>query len=309
MYLAFSVVFPLFTMMALGYFLRAIKLFDEKFLEKLNNLCFKVFLPTTLFMNIYTSEFKGDFQWNLIGFALISIATSFALLIIIIPLLTKQNTNKSVMIQGMFRSNFVLFGLPMTASLFGSNNVSVTAIMMAFVIPLFNILSVIALEIFSPTKSNTKTIIKGIVKNPLIIASILAFILAILEIKFPAIIISTLTDISKIATPLSLIVLGGSFVLSNILNSGKLLAIAALGKLIIIPLIFLPIAIAFGFRGVELGSLLAMFASPTAVSSYTMAQSRGANHELAGQIVVVGSIFAILTIFLWISILKQMGFI
>lgn len=64
------------------------------------------------------------------------------------------------------------------------------------------------------------------------------------------------------------------------------------------------LVVLLGFRGVELAVLMAMFVTPTAVSSFTMAQSVGANDDLAGQIVVWGSIFSIVTIFIWITILQ-----
>lgn len=310
MYLAFSVVFPLFTLMAFGYFLRWIKLFDEKFLEQLNNLCFKTFLPIILFMNIYNSDFNGDFKIGLIAFTLISIVVTCILLMLLIPIFVKKDTNRGVVIQGMFRSNFILFGVPMTASLYGSDNISVTTILLAFVIFAFNILAVIVLETYSSKKTGFATILKGVIKNPLIIGATIGFYFMITGLKLPSLLENTISDISKIATPLSLIVLGGSFKFANLFNDIKLLSFSVLGKLVLIPGIILPIAILLGFRTVELASLLAVFASPTAVSSYTMAQSaKIANHELAGQIVVIGSILSVLTIFLWITVLSKLGFL
>ena len=53
--------------------------------------------------------------------------------------------------------------------------------------------------------------------------------------------------------------------------------------------------------------LIALFASPTAVSSFTMAQQMDGDSQLAGQLVVFGSLFSILTIFLWVFSFKQLG--
>ncbi|MEG2501303.1 MAG: AEC family transporter, partial [Oscillospiraceae bacterium] len=115
--------------------------------------------------------------------------------------------------------------------------------------------------------------------------------------------------IGKIATPLALIVLGGSFAFSNIKNSLKQLIITLCGRLVIVPIIFLPIAKLMGFGNMEMVALLAMFASPSAVSSYTMAESMGADHELAGNVVVVGSITAIFTMFIWVTIYRYLGIV
>ncbi|EQI40054.1 membrane transport family protein [Clostridioides difficile Y231] len=127
----------------------------------------------------------------------------------------------------------------------------------------------------------------------------------ILNINIPTFLHKTIGDISKIATPLSLIILGGSFSFSAIKGHIKPIILGVCGKLILVPAIFLPISIFLGFRNVELASLMIMLSAPTAVSSFTMAQQMDSDSELAGQIVVFTSGFSILTVFLIIFILKQ----
>ena len=56
-------------------------------------------------------------------------------------------------------------------------------------------------------------------------------------------------------------------------------------------------------------SLLAIFAGPPAVASFTMAQQLGGDAELAGNSVVMGSAFSFVTIFIWISLFKGLGII
>ena len=90
---------------------------------------------------------------------------------------------------------------------------------------------------------------------------------------------------------------------------GKQLMIGIGGKLVAVPLIFLTIGILLGFRGAELVVLLALFGSPAAVSSFIMAQQMDGDGDLAGQLVVLGSLCSIITMFIWIFILKQAAFI
>ncbi|MEG0494042.1 MAG: AEC family transporter [Clostridia bacterium] len=305
--LAFSVVCPLFLMMALGYFLRLIKLFNEAFLRQLNKLCFSVFLPAILFINVYDSDFSSSFQPRLVAFAIACVLAMFAVLMLLVPRFEKSNLRRGVMVQGIFRSNYILFGLPMAASLFGASKTGTTAVLIAFVIPLFNLLSVIALEIFNVGKVNVKRILMGVVTNPLILGAMAAFVFLLTGLRLPRVVEQTVRDISKIATPLALIILGGSFTFSRLKPNLKHIVAAVSGRLILIPLCFVSLSVAFGFRGVALGALLAMFASPTAVSSFTMAQQLHADDELAGQIVVVGSLCSVVTIFLWVSLLSSLG--
>lgn len=307
--LSFNVVLPLFLTMALGYVLKYIGMFDERTLDSMNNVAFKSFLPILLFYNIYKTDIKGVFNPNLMTFAAISVIILFISLYIVVPFIEKDNKKRGVLVQGIFRSNFVIFGIPVTASLFGEDQVGVASLLIAIVVPLFNILSVFSLEAFRGGKPDYKKILKGVIKNPLIIASCIGIITIFLGIKLPTAIEKTVSDISKIATPLSLILLGASFKFNEIKKHLKQTTIGVIGKIIVIPCIFIPICILAGYRNVELATLMVIFAAPTAVSSFTMAQQMDADYNLAGQIVVFTSAFCVLTVFLWIFILKQFNLI
>ena len=111
------------------------------------------------------------------------------------------------------------------------------------------------------------------------------------------------------STPLALIVLGGTFKFSGIKKYTKQIIAATLGKLVIVPSIFLIIAICLGYRGSNIVALMVLFASPTAISSYSMADQMGADGELACYIVVMTSVFAIITIFGWTFILNSLNLI
>ena len=62
-----------------------------------------------------------------------------------------------------------------------------------------------------------------------------------------------------------------------------------------------------GFQGVAFVSLIGVFASPTAVNSFTMAQQMGGDAELAGDIVVSTSALCIVTMFAWSVLFKALG--
>lgn len=307
--LSINVVLPLFLMMSLGYLLKKLNMFDEATLKPMNSVTFKVFLPILLFYNVYKTDLNGMFNPQLMSFAGVSIILSFILLCVLVPIIEKDNKKRGVIIQGIFRSNFVIFGIPVIVSLYGEQFSGVTSLLIAVVVPLFNILSVVALEIFRGSKIDFKKIIKGVITNPLIVASAIGLVFLFIGIKLPSAIEKTVSDISKVATPLSLILLGASFKLYAYKGYIKQLIIVVAGKLVLIPGIFVPIAILFGFRGVELACLLIMLSSPTAVSSFTMAQQMDADSELASQIVVFTSGLSVLTVFLWIFILKQLTLI
>ena len=303
--LSLNVVLPLFITMSLGYFLKSLNMFDNNTLDTMNNITFKSFLPMLLFYNIYKTDLQGVFNLKLMIFSATCVIALYLILYLIVPLIEKDNKKRGALLQGLFRSNFVIFGLPITESLFGSEKVGVAALLIAVIVLLFNILSVIALETFRGGKPDFRKISIGIIKNPLIIASCLGILTLLLKIKIPTAIEKTISDVSKIATPLSLILLGASFKFDNIKKYLKQTTIAVVGKTILTPCIILPICIMFGYRGVELTTLMIIFAAPTAISSFTMAQQMDSDSDLAGQIVVFTSAFCVVTVFMWIFILKQ----
>jgi predicted permease len=307
--LSFYVVLPLFFMMAIGALLKKLRLADSNTFKQMNRITFQVFLPTLIFTNIYHTQGEQVFNAKLVGYSLISVICIFWIVFLIIWFLEKDNKKRGVLIQGIFRSNFVLFGLPVATALFGAQAKGVTALLIAVIIPVYNMFSVVALEAFRGNGINGKNILKGIATNPLILSSIIGVGVLYTGVPIPSVIDKTLTDLSAIATPLALIILGGSLNLNKVGGYKKQLLLGLLGRLVFVPLVGLGVgAVAFGFRGVDLAVLLSMFAAPTAVSSFTMAQQMGGDEELAGQLVAFGSIFSVGTIFLWIFLFKQIGF-
>ncbi len=309
LYIAFSVVFPLFLMMAIGYTLKRLKIMSEDFSGKLSDLCFKFFLPLTLFLTVYESDFSTSGAVNLTLFGVSAILISFLIVGLIIPLFEKENKNKGVMVQGICRSNFVLFGLTIASYIYPNGNFAAISILVVFAVPIFNLLSVVVLEIYTSKKVNVKVLLTKIIKNPMIVAALIGVFLVVLKLEIPEFLKVPLDDISAVTTPLALIALGGSFKFLNLSKYKTRLIISVIGKLVIIPGVFLTLAILLGFREIELVALLALLGSPTAVASFPMAKSLNGNHELAGQIVAVDSVFSVFTVFIWVSILMSMNLI
>lgn len=307
--LSFNVVLPLFLCILLGYFLRRIRMVDTPSLNTMNKLCFKVFLPIYLFNNIATTNLAAAFNGTLLATAYLGVLGQFLLLMLFIPRLEKENPRRGVLIQAMFRSNFALFGLPLALSLCGTEKVGPTSILVGLTVPLFNILAVVSLESFRGGKPSIKKMAKGIATNPLIIASLIGIIFNLLDFTLPGAVQKSVNDLGGVATPLSLVALGGSFTVSKVKEYRKQLTIGVLGRLVISPLIMVSAGILIGFRNELLIPLLIMSGAPTAVSSFPMAQQMDGDGELAAGLVVFTSAFAILTMFLWIFVLKQIGVI
>ena len=321
--LAISVnaVLPLIICMAAGYLFRRTKLVDEGFCRKCNTFCFKTFLPLMIFMNVYNSDLESAVQPGAFLFAAAAVLVIFAAAFLIIPRIVKKGSvdsagspvsaasRQAVLIQCIFRSNFVIFGYQVVANVYGAGQAAVASVMAAIVVPLYNVLAVITLEYFTNSKNGLRPVILGIIKNPLIIGAVAALLFKLSGLTLPAPLYTGLSDMAGMATPLALVVLGGTFHFDALRRNAGALAIGTLGKIVVPPLVMVPIAAAFGFRDANLLSLVIVFASPAAVNSYTMAAAYGHDPELAGQLVVVTSVLSMVSVFGWIFLLRMLGLI
>ncbi|MBQ9974997.1 MAG: AEC family transporter [Clostridia bacterium] len=308
--ISFNVVFPIAVMMALGYLMKEIKLVNDVTVKEMNNVVFRIFLPLMVFKNVYESEIAEVFNPRLIIFASSVTVAVILLLFLIVPIFEKDNSKRGVLIQAIFRSNFVIFGIPVTEALCGVGATGTASVLIAVTIPLFNFAAVITLETFRGGKPDFKKVVKGIITNPLIIASLLGLIATGFGISFPSIIEKSMSSISSVTTPLALVMLGASINFNTVGANLSRLIWGLLARLVILPAVALGLgAYVFGFRGVELAILISLFASPSAVSSFTMAQQMGGDDELAGQLVMFGTVASILTVFMWILITVNLGLI
>lgn len=308
-----QVILPVFLLMALGYFLRRIRLIDGQFTKQANKLGFKVLLPALLFYNIYQSDLHTLFDGKLVVFAAVCILAVVAALFVCIPLVEKDPAKCGAMIQGIFRSNYVIFGVPVAVNMFGQSAAPLASMLAAIVIPMFNLLAVVVLELFSPqeTKSGSAAgrIVLGIVKNPLILGSLLGVVFVLCGIRLPSALEPFVSDVAKTATPLALLVLGADFEWRAVGAYRKQIAICTIAKLVLLPAVVLPIAVVLGFRGPALGLLLILLAAPTAVSSYAMADQMGADAVLAAQLVVFTTVLSSLSLFVFVFLLKACALI
>ena len=310
--LAFNVVFPIFLIMMLGVILKRKNMVDEKSLNVMNSLIFRLFMPTLLFFNIYNMGDLSTLSFDnlkLLAYAFISILIVLFLAWLIYMPNVKDRKKLSVLIQGVYRGNFVLFGLAIADSLYGKESLGTVSLLTAIVIPTFNVIAVILLEYYSGNEVNKIKLIKQVFKNPLIIATLTAIVFLVLKINIPKPVYKAIGDISKIATPLAFLVLGAGLKFGNILKNFKYLISVNILRLIGNPLITVGLGKLLGFQGIELVALLSMSACPTAVASYTMAKEMNADGDLAGEIVATTSMLSIFTIFCWVFMLKNLGWI
>lgn len=321
---AANAVLPIVLMIALGYIFKRIGLFNQGFLDIGNRLTFRVLIPALLYYNIYGIGSIGEINFGFVLYGIGAVIAIFLIAAAITCLFTKDSGKRGALIQSAFRSNYAIIGLPLASALFGDKGAAAAGVMSAFCVPAFNILAVITLTIFNNNsqkgKIDIKKILLGIVKNPLIIGTVLGLItLGIRELfvmwdidfrlKDIGFLYKSLEYLKSICTPFALLVLGGKFEFSAVKRQLKYIAFGTVIRTVAVPVIALSIAYFFipGLSGEHFATYIAVFGTPVAVASAIMAKEMNADDELAGQLVVWTSIVSTVTIFIYVVIFRSLG--
>lgn len=302
---------PIFLIMVLGWFLMRIGLFNKEFNKVADKYVFKVALPVLLFKDIATADIRSDFNLTFVLFCMVTTTIMFLAIWRLSYIFIKDKTQVGAFAQASARGSAAVLGIAFINNIYGNSGMA--PLMIVSAVPLYNILSVIILTFSSSAKdsknSNIKKACINVVKNPIIIGIFLGLPFSIFGINIPAIPLKAVTSIAQTATPIALLVVGAGFEGAKAIKKIKLTSIATFIKLVLLPLIFFPFAIAFGFRGSELVAILVMLGSPTTVTCYIMAKNMGNDEVLSSSIVVMATLLSSVTLTGWIFVMKVLGLI
>lgn len=305
-----TLVAPVFLIVALGYFLKRIGVINENFVSVSSKIVFTISLPALIFIEVSSIHLEEILNVNLILFVYAGTLVTFAAVWITAGFFTRAGKDKASFIQGSFRGNFAIVGLAIIVNYYGIDNLGKASLVLAFTIPLYNILSVIALTVPLKEKEHkySNTFFE-ILKNPLIIAVFAAIPFSYFGIIIPGFLKTSIGYLSALALPLALVGIGGFLSFSDITKESSLTIISTILKLLVFPAIMTLAAYLLDFRGIDLGIIFILFACPTAIASFIMAEAMGANSRLAGNILLLTTLVSVITITLGLFILKENGLI
>ena len=301
---------PLFLIIAVGYLIKRAGIIGQTEVKRFNTACFYTFMPVMLFYDVYNSDLTGGvlrpfyFIYTIGMLFLLTAAT-----IVLVLKAEKDDSCRGVMIQAAFRSNFVLLGLPIATALVGGGDVSfgVTALTIAIVVPLFNVMSVIVLETFRGGRVQARRIALNVIKNPLVIAGLGGLFLNLLGVQLPQFLMAFCAKMESGCFAIALFLLGAAFEFNFLTEYKKDLLIIIGLRLVAFPAVALFGAALFGIRGVEFVTLIALFAAPCAINSFNMAMQMGGNKDLAASAVMTTSALSFFSLFIWITVFNLLG--
>ena len=311
---SFNAVVPVFGLVGIGWFLKKLGMIDDPFIRTAGRVNFRTGLPALLFTSIYGAKGASVFDWKFVLF-LAAGCLSFALILCLtVPRFVPGRRKASAIIHSVFKPNIIVLGFPLALMIFGKEHSSAVSMAMPVLIPVNNIASIVILSAFDPEKSGgpgaepEKTLL-GIVKNPLILASVAAVLLRQAGVVLPAILTGILGSLADMATPLALITLGAQLTMEAVRSDRGYVIFSALCKSFVMPLVLTPLAYAFGFRGYELAAAFLISASPSAVNSYMLAREMHSDEILTGEVILTSTLCSMFVLFFGVALLKALSVI
>lgn len=303
---------PVFLVMVVGYVLKRIGMLNDSFVKTLNTFNFKVTLPVLLFTDIAGSDFYSVWDTRYVLYCFLVTFVTIAGIWTIAGLFYRDKSQLGELIQASYRSSAAILGIAFIQNIYGTSGMA--PLMIIGTVPLYNVAAVLILSLTGPSahgldKVSLQKTLKGVVTNPIIIGIFLGMFVSILRIDFPVMIDKTLHNIASLASPLALLGLGAGFEGKKALKQIPPTAVATALKLVILPAIFLPVAISMGFTGEKLVAILVMLGSPATASCYIMAKNMGHEGTLTSSVVVATTFLSSVTLTGFLFVLRSMGVI
>lgn len=328
---AVNAVFPVVLLTLLGFVLRRIGFLSENFIAVGSRLSFRVLMPCMLFVNVYSIEDFQVIRWDVVFYCVVMLLIVFLLGLGSAVAASRVPERRGVILQATFRSNMAIVGLSLASVLGGEQAVAMAAIVSACTLPIMNILAVISLTVFleGNGKIDISGILKNIAKNPIILGILTGMVCLLIrgiqvrcfgkvvlslngQLKF---LYNALVSVKAMTSPFALMILGAQFDFSASRGMLREITVGTLWRVIIAPIIGIGTAVVLtnltvlNFGANEFPALIALFGTPTAVSSAIMAGQMKNDEQLATQLVVWSSVASVATMFLTVCLLMMGGWL
>ena len=304
---------PLFFVMLLGYWLHRVGFLSDEFVAQANKFVFYISLPVQLFRDLGGTDIRASFDGRYVLFCFAATAASILTIWALAKLLLKNKALVGEFVQVCYRSSAAILGAAFLQNIYGTAGMS--GLMILGSVPLYNIFAVIVLTVESPSVqqgsmgAKLKKSVRGILTNPILLGIAAGFAWGLMGLPMPTMMSKTLSSLAGLTSPLALLAIGAGFKGRKALGYLRPTVIATLTKLMVLPVVFLPLAVRMGFTDEKLVALLVMLGSISTPACYVMAKQMGHEGTLTGSVCVTTTLFSALSLTFWLFVLRSMGYI
>ena len=303
MFQAAEALLPIVLLVMLGAALRKGEFFDEAVRCGMDRFTFWVALPSLFIHELAGTNFRELVAGQLVLVLVLSALAGSVVAAMIAGLLRLPRTDFGVFVQAAFRGNLAFVGLPLLIfSLGGPGSsgplVSSAVVALAALIPLYNVVSVLALMVSEHEWSwrVVPRILRGLGKNPLILSALVGSALGLLGLPLPSFVARPFELLGRTALALALVSMGGALIQLEVRGQLLLASLASALKVAVVPAVTWGLCVGLGLSSRDTLVALIFAACPTASASYIMTAQIGGNTALAATCVVVSTVMSLGTL-------------
>lgn len=257
----------------------------------INKLLFWVGLPAAVFHALVATSAGAGGAGTLLLVLLVATGLTAGIAWWGGPALGVRESARGTFTQGAFRSNLSFIALPLLLSVPG---VPVGRVMLTFA-PMLLLNNALAVWVLLASQHEAQTsmwrrIAAGVLRNPIIVASLAGLVARGLGWAPPVAVMSTLHSLGRMALPLALLCIGAALMTVPVRGNRRLPLVAAFIKVVLSPAIGYALGRALNLDGPAMLALLICLACPTAAVSHTMVKQMGGDEGLAASTVVYASL-------------------
>ena len=210
-----------------------------------------------------------------------------------------------------YRGNYIYIGLPIIENILQTDHVACSVLVLTFIMPVYNILGVLILSIYSGDMSGMKPgkLLLNILKNPMILAVIFGVLYAMTGLPLPYAAEKSLTYLGAISTPMALLMIGARMVDNSLKGEGKAIRLALLFKLIVGPVVMTLLAVFLGMSTEEIVPVFVLFAVPTAMNVFIMTKSMDGDDGLAANVILASVPCSVVVMTIGIYLMRMTGIV
>lgn len=295
--------FPVVFLIILGVLLKRFNLTNQAFLKVSDKLVYHIFFPIMLFWKIGGSSYEAGGELQLCGVVIAALIVMFLLSVVLIKILKVSDYQAGAFAQSCYRFNTYI-GVAIVLNSYGEEGIRYFGLLIAFAIPLINVVAVSTLIWFSQEKiqlkKKLKLLVKALASNPLILGCLAGLLYSQGIGAFTSFINNSLELISMVTLPLALISIGGSLTFSGVRSNFFLSLSAAGAKLAVFPAVGYIFLKLFGITETPFAIGMLFFSLPTSTAIYILSSQMHSDPELASASIVVSTLlsFPVLTVVL-----------
>ncbi|WP_300526879.1 AEC family transporter [Maricaulis sp.] len=294
---------PVFGIIFIGWLLRRSHLLPDASWGPISRLAYLGLSPAILFTSIARADLSEIQLGPFMAAAMLGFIAMAVITLAIKPALKIPGPTYTSLFQATCRWNGLLI-LALAIALYGTEGEVLVALVMAASIPLVNMECVAVLSVWGDgAKPDWRSVAYRIATNPLILGSGLGAIVNLAGIGIPEPIWDAVDMLGKAALPLILLAVGAGLNFTAMRARPRLLGLSVFLKLMIAPMVFYGLGLAFGLSGVPLMVLLLTGASPGAASAYVLAKQLGGDAPYAAGDITAAALFSFITIPFWLAVL------